>query len=114
MTERKLPVSRHSMMRRRIGGGKLARTKRRLRISYARPSFLEGISRVLDMSGALSQHDIPSLDDLRTGGGRRSGQKEDAEAIKGYWIEVGQYISGAMGRFEAEELSGTKLAKSDE
>ena len=87
---------------------------RRFHFYYTCPSFLEGMARVLDMSGALSQQAVPSLDDLRAGRACRTGQKEDAEAIRGYWVEVGQYIRGAMGRFEAEELSGARAEKSDE
>ena len=91
----------------RVGG-------QRIKIHYTDPSFLEGMARIFDWSGALDQPDTRAIENLRAGRSHRTGLKEDSEAIRGYWIEVGKYIRGAMERFEAEELSGTKSARSDE
>ena len=86
----------------------------RVILRYTRPSFLEGMARVLDMGGTLSRPDTSYLDDLRAGRIPHTSQKDDAEAIRGYWVEVGNYIRNAMGRIEAEGLSETKSARSDE
>ena len=92
----------------------LGKGNSRIVLRYTRPSVLEGMARILDMSGAMNQHDVPSLDDLRAGRIPHTGPKDDAEAIRGYWVEVGQYIRDAMGRLEAEGLTETKSARSDE
>ena len=76
----------------------------RYRIGYAQPSFLEGMARVVDFGGTLEEYDIPDIDDLlEAHPPRLSSQKANAEAIRGYWMAVGQYIGDAMGKFEAQE-----------
>ena len=78
-----------------------------LRINYARPSFLEGAARLLDFGGALDDYDIPYLDDLRAGRipADLTRPETDAEAMRGDWIAVGEYIRDAMDEISA--VSGT-------
>lgn len=58
---------------------------------YARPSFLEGVARVLDLGGTLNEYD--------TG---RTGTEADALAIWSDWAAIGQDIRCAMGVFKEE------------
>ena len=90
----------------------MARKTRRFRIGYARPSFLEGMARIFDFSGALNQYDMPYLEDLRAGrvpevglSGPRDdteGFRRDAEALMGDWEAVGLYLYDALEEFEEE------------
>ena len=43
----------------------MAKNRRWRRIIYARPSFLEGMARVMDIGGTLNEYDIPGSEDLR-------------------------------------------------
>ena len=78
-------------------------TKHRpIRINYARPSFVEGMARTLDIGGTLNQYDAEDLMALyRQMRARRlaqpTGPEADAEAIREVWLTVGQHISDAMG-----------------
>ena len=69
-----------------------------LRINYARPSFLEGMARALDLGGTLDDYDVPYLDDLRAGRipPELTKPESDVAAMRQDWIAVGQYIRGAM------------------
>ena len=90
----------------------MARKPGRIRIGYARPSFLEGMARIFDFNGALNQYDMPYLEDLRAGrvpelehSGPRDaneGFRRDAEALRGDWEAVGLYLYDALGEFEEE------------
>ena len=90
----------------------MARKTHRFRIGYTRPSFLEGMARIFDFSGALNQYDMPYLEDLRAGrvpeldrsgkGDVAEGFRRDAEALRGDWEAVGQYLYDALGKFEEE------------
>ena len=79
-------------------------TKRRIaRISHARPSFLEGMARVMDIGGTLNQYDADDLIRMhRAFRARRlagpSGIEAETEAIKKVWVDVGGCIGDAMGR----------------
>ena len=89
----------------------MTRKTNRYRIGYAQPSFLEGMARILDFGGTLEEYDIPYLDDLREGRiPRFRDSKDDTEAIRQVWIEVGQYLYGAIGEFESVEKDNLKAA----
>ena len=74
------------------------------RFNYARPSFIEGMARVFDFTGALNYY--PDLSARR-----KSGPEADAAAIQSAWETVGQYLWGAMGRFEEEERDNLDAAR---
>ncbi len=89
----------------------MARKRNRHYIGYAQPSFLEGMARVLDFGGTLEEYDIPGLDDLLEGRTPDFGcSRESTEVIRQSWIQVGQYLYGAIGRFEAVEKGNLKAA----
>ena len=74
--------------------------KRSIRINYARPSFMEGMARLMDFGGALDDYDIPYLDDLRAGRVPDVSVPEiepGAEAIHECWVTVGNHLRSAMG-----------------
>ena len=74
------------------------------RFNYAKPSFIEGMARIFDFTGALDYY--PSLSARR-----KSGPEVDAEAIRAAWETVGQYLWDAMGRFEEEERDSLDEAR---
>ena len=75
------------------------------RIIYARPSFFEGMARVIDIGGTLNQYHIPGLEDLRAGRAPKisvppaAGWDADVEALRSDWIVVGQCLREAMGEY---------------
>ena len=85
----------------------------RIRINCARPSFLEGMARVLDLGGTLNEYNLneydlpfPSeqyLDDLRAGRipANLTQPENDTAAMRQDWIAVGQYIRSAMNEIDA-------------
>ena len=81
-------------------------TKHRpIRINYARPSFVAGMARTLDIGGTLNQYDAADLMALyRQMRARRqarpTGPEAEAEAIREVWLTVGQHIRNAMGYHE--------------
>lgn len=77
------------------------------RINYARPSFIEGMARLLDIGGTLNQHDADDLMEMRRGMRVRrlaqpSDPEADAEEIRQVWLAVGQDIRDAMGYREVD------------
>lgn len=58
---------------------------------FARPSFLSGIARVLDIFGIFDSYNQS-----------RNGQEADAIAIRSDWAMVGQDITDACSTFERE------------
>ena len=84
-------------------------TKRRIaRISHARPSFFEGMARVMDIGGTLNQCDADDLIRIhRALRARRlaepSGIEAETEAIRKVWDDVGGCIHDAMGGFSREK-----------
>ena len=73
-----------------------------LHINYARPSFLEGMARALDLGGTLSAYDADYFEALTEKIRAQwldgpDGPQDDAEAIHECWVEVGNYLRGAMG-----------------
>ena len=77
-------------------------SKRRIaRISHARPSFLEGVARVVDIGGTLNQYDADDLMRIHQALRARrlagpSGIEAEAEAIKKVWVDVGGCIGDAI------------------
>ena len=88
----------------------------RIRIRYTRPSFLEGMARIFDWSGALDQRDTHTIETLRAQYDTdKTGFEADAEEIREVWAEVGQYLYDAMGRYDQEaRQSGAKCAEDKE
>ena len=60
--------------------------------NYARPSFLEGMARVLDMGGTLNVYHMP-----KTATGRR---RAEVISLRRHWVAVGQHMRNAIGQFE--------------
>jgi hypothetical protein len=58
---------------------------------YATPSFLEGLSRLLDVSGGLNEYNASP-----------SGEIADFRALLSDWQEVGIDITDALRRFAAQ------------
>ena len=56
---------------------------------YARPSFIEGMARALDMGGTLNEYNS-SL----------SGEEADAIAIWSDWAAIGQDMYAVMGDYD--------------
>ena len=56
---------------------------------YAEPSFLEGLSRILDFGNTLNQYNESP-----------SGETADAVALGMDWAVVGNDLNNAMGTFE--------------
>ena len=56
---------------------------------YARPSFIEGVARLLDFSGSLNEYNMAS-----------SPTKADFEALWMDWAVVGEDLRRAMKRYE--------------
>ena len=87
-------------------------------INHTRPSFLEGLARLLDIGCTLTRDDISEITAARWSDmlvrhgivdsdsfrdGRLLGpicSKSDAEAIRSYWPTIGQYVRDAVGDFE--------------
>jgi hypothetical protein len=59
---------------------------------YASPSFLEGIARIVDVSGSLNSYNISPGESIA-----------DCRALLSDWKEVGRDIVAAIGEYEAEE-----------
>ncbi len=70
---------------------------------YARPSFLEGIARLVDFGGTLNEYNqFPTP------------QEADAAAIRSDWAMIGQDMWYAIHEFEAEESDNlTSLEQSE-
>lgn len=72
---------------------------------YARPSFAEGMARVVDIGGCLNSYTAEDFEqlylELRARRlARPTGPEADAQAIHGYWMAVGNYLWDAMGDFQ--------------
>ena len=66
---------------------------------YARPSFLEGMARVMDFGGALNEYNTFLSD-------------EDADFVALWmdWSAVGQDMRDAMSMYESEGADALELA----
>ena len=87
-------------------------------LKYARPSFVEGMARVLDIGGTLNQYHVPDLEDfLEDIYAKRlaapTGPEADAAAIREIWVEVGHHLYRAMGHFESQEQVQETSAEQD-
>ena len=79
-----------------------------IRIPYARPSFLEGMARVVDIGGTLNECDTFEaeriIEEVRARrAARAANPKTTEEAIRETWVAVGKYLYDAMGQFESME-----------
>ena len=61
---------------------------------YARPSFLEGVARIMDIGGTLNEYNYAS-----------DGQQADAIAIWSDWAVIGQDMYTAMGIYREENIA---------
>jgi hypothetical protein len=66
---------------------------------FARPSFLEGLARILDLSGSLQEYNYS-----------KSGEQADARAISSDWEMIGEDIRTSIRTYGEEEEQ--KSAKS--
>ena len=64
--------------------------------NYARPSFLEGMARVLDVGGTLNVYRLPAM--------KATTREETIVALRQHWADVGQFMRDAIGEFETVEL----------
>ena len=77
--------------------------KKYRRFNCARPSFLEGMARVLDMGGTLNvYHRLPVA--------KPTAQEDTVIALRRHWVAVGQHMRNAIGEFERVERSNIKEA----
>lgn len=58
---------------------------------FARPSFLEGVARIMDIGGTLNEYNLDS-----------DGEVADAIAIWSDWAMVGQDMYYAIDLYESE------------
>ena len=65
---------------------------------YAKPSFLLGLARILDLGNTLRGPDF--IDEYAN-----NGAEADAAATRRDWEMVGQDIAGALGQFETEHAN---------
>ena len=72
----------------RRSNGARGGTPRGSRLIYAKPSFLEGVARIVDFGGALSTYYY--LDD-------ESPEEADARNVASDWDAVGRNMSGGFG-----------------
>ena len=63
---------------------------------FARPSFVEGIARLLDFAGTLQEYN-----------GSRTNVEADTRALKNDWNAVGDDLRGAIKTYERQESSKT-------
>ncbi len=63
---------------------------------YAKPSFIEGIARLVDVGGTLDEYNCSC-----------SEQEADYRAILSDWESVGQDIINAVAQFAKEHPEGT-------
>ncbi len=74
---------------------------KRLRTYYlfARPSFSEGIARVLDLGGTLNVYNE-----------HESQQQADARATNNDWLTVGDDMRVALNQYDRGQVKGGQLA----
>ena len=69
----------------------------------ARPSFVEGMARIMDINGYLNTYTAADFEqlhrDLRARRlARPTGPEANAQAIHNCWLAVGNHLRGAMGQ----------------
>ena len=93
-----------------IKTGSRGKTIRRIRVSYLRPSFWEGVARLLDIGGTMGAR-------VEVGYERNSAGKTEAELnaeeIRSIWAEVGDCMYEAMGRHPESELNDSEPTKGE-
>ena len=66
------------------------------RFNCARPSFIEGMARVIDVGGTLNVYrTMPAAKPVT--------QEETVIALRRHWVAVGRYMRDAIGEFERVE-----------
>lgn len=70
---------------------------------FARPSFIEGMARALDMGGTLNEYNT-SL----------TGEEADAIAIWSDWAAVGQDMYAVIGYYESGDYDGFDIEPEEE
>ncbi len=65
---------------------------------YARPSFFEGMARIMDIGGTLNEYNAS-----------RTGAEADVIALMMDWNAVGQDLRRAIGEYETEEADELEL-----
>ncbi len=66
--------------------------KKRTDFLYARPSFLEGLARIMDLGNTLNEYNISP-----------NGKEADYIALSNDWAMIGQDMYDAIAEFELEE-----------
>lgn len=59
---------------------------------FARPSFLEGVARVVDLGGTLQNYNVSKTED-----------EADLKALRKDWEAVGGDIKSAINKYERKE-----------
>ena len=82
---------------------------RRVYIHHARPSFLEGMARVLDIGGTLSYYIVDDHENLAKKLTRcrltaPTGFQADGIALKNVWANVGHCLQLGIGSLETSGL----------
>ena len=85
----------------------------------ARPSFVEGMARIMDINGSLNSYTAADFEQLYQDLRARhlampTGPEADAQAIYDCWLEVGNCLWDAMGQFEEQEAEQDKLCQMDQ
>ncbi len=74
----------------------------------ARPAFLYGMARIMDIGGALNHYSPADLLDIAHELRARrlamlSGPEAEVDAMRETWLAVGQSLRDAIGQFETAE-----------
>ncbi len=85
-----------------------------VRFRRDRPSFMEGMARVIDVGGTLNQYDSDDLMDIfHELQARRlampSGLEAETKAMQEVWATVGQCIRDSIRDFEASEQGAMRV-----
>ena len=76
--------------------------------SSARPAFLHGMARMMDIGGVLNRYSPEDLLFIAHGLRARrlamlSGPEAEVDAMRETWLAVGQCLRDAIGQFETSE-----------
>ena len=66
---------------------------RLIALLFARPSFIEGIARIMDFQGSMSEYNFST-----------DGQATDQRAIRSDWLRVGADMRFARSEFDRGNL----------
>ena len=67
---------------------------------YARPSFMEGLARIMDFGNTLNEYNTSPAD-----------EEADFTAICVDWYRIGQDLHDAIGQFEVEHAKESDAVK---